>query len=95
MTINIEDWELEFDKQFTYEYGNECEVMWKWTGKSEARPPEIKDFVKSLLATQKKKFLELLEDNRKETMWANKDDQEVSDKGVDDFIKAIKIKLNK
>lgn len=46
------------------------------------------------LEARDKQFLAILEDNRKETMWANKSDQEISDQGITDFIGAVKLKMN-
>lgn len=53
----------------------------------------LKNLIKQIISERDKEFIELLEDNRKETMWADKEDQEVSDQGIDNFIEAIKRKL--
>ena len=54
----------------------------------------IDDLLSQALQKRGETFLEILEDNRKETMWAEKSDQEVSDQGITDFIDAVKIKLS-
>ena len=72
------------------------EVAESWTEDTEIT---LRSDIRIAITTDRKEtleaVLEIVENNRRETMWGDTTSQEISDSGIDDFIKVVKEKLTK
>ena len=70
------------------------EVAESWTEDTEIT---LRSDIRIAITTDRKEtleaVLEIVENNRRETMWGDTTSQEISDSGIDDFIKVVKEKL--
>lgn len=54
----------------------------------------IDDLLSQALQKRDETFLEILEDNKKETMWVGEDAQKIAEESIYNFVEAVKTKLS-